>query len=353
MPFRVPSQKGEEELAGHRPRSSFIQTTYPLVLVAGLALLSGIHCDKGTDFERDPCLQLVSSTRLIREDWYGSYDLVFPVWSLDDRIFYIASEDVSLQRPRGSIWRANADGTNDTLWAAGNYSYLDLSPESDLLLAVGAAETYNDVRLSFWTPGDVFTLDIATSQATRITTTGDVLSAVFIADDRGLGIILFRYGWPEDNGFYRTSLDGKSMGLLYQTGNDVCFGFDVSPDGRLLVGGGRVFDLGTRQISRELEIEDWGFFPRYSPDGSEVAFSTSYDPNLLAQLYVKDLSTGDRRSLSLAVYNPHLANGRACDDLNFPYWSPDGTQIVFSATRSYGDPARRHAYEIWVANGLP
>ena len=64
-------------------------------------------------------------------------------------------------------------------------------------------------------------------------------------------------------------------------------------------------------------------FPRFSPDGSHIAFSANYDGNL--DVYVVPTLGGDPVRLTY-----HPMDDRVVD------WHPDGTRVLFASSRESG-----------------
>ena len=81
-------------------------------------------------------------------------------------------------------------------------------------------------------------------------------------------------------------------------------------------------------------------FPRFSPDGSRLAFTGNYDGN--SDIYVIPAMGGTPKRLT---YHPDT-------DLLFD-WTPDGTQLLFSSRRASGVRSLSQLYLVSVDGGFP
>ena len=89
--------------------------------------------------------------------------------------------------------------------------------------------------------------------------------------------------------------------------------------------GGAAFDLTSRLVvtGRDgagtplAEIASTGWYPRYSPDGTRVAFAAQHADG--ADVWVLDIERGTRTRLTSEGLNRF-----------FPVWSPDGSQLAFA-----------------------
>lgn len=79
----------------------------------------------------------------------------------------------------------------------------------------------------------------------------------------------------------------------------------------------------TIQATNSINPKGISEFPRWSPDGKEIAFMSNRDGNW--EIYVMNADGSNQRRLTNNVYN----------DL-FPTWSLDGKQIAFSSTATGG-----------------
>jgi len=130
-------------------------------------------------------------------------------------------------------------------------------------------------------------------------------------------------------GASRTIVDGGSW-----------YGVDWSPDGSRLVVAGQadvgpdnVIDSGLYLVNPDgssLSLlddrpETFDFFPRWSPDGTQIAFGRSRgydDVDTQMDVFIVDPATGDLTQLT----------DRGGFD-GFPAWSPDGSWIAFASDR--------------------
>jgi tricorn protease len=81
-------------------------------------------------------------------------------------------------------------------------------------------------------------------------------------------------------------------------------------------------------------------FPRFSPDGAEIAFSASYNGNV--DVYVMPVSGGIPRRLTFASVPDRMVD-----------WHPDGNRILFASRRESGMPGVSRFYLISKNGGFP
>ncbi len=81
-------------------------------------------------------------------------------------------------------------------------------------------------------------------------------------------------------------------------------------------------------------------FPRFSPDGEQIAFSGNYDGNV--DVYVVPTLGGEPRRLT-----HHPETDRLVD------WTPDGASLLFASPRESGSEAFNQLYRVSVSGGLP
>ena len=81
-------------------------------------------------------------------------------------------------------------------------------------------------------------------------------------------------------------------------------------------------------------------FPRFSPDGSKIAFSANYDGNM--DVYVVASGGGE-----LIRLTHHPMDDRVID------WTPDGKQVLFASSRESGRQRYNQFYVVPATGGMP
>ena len=81
-------------------------------------------------------------------------------------------------------------------------------------------------------------------------------------------------------------------------------------------------------------------FPRFSPDGTRIAYSASYDGNL--DVYVAPASGGEPKRLT---YHPMADRVIG--------WTPDGKRVLFASSRESGRQRYNQFYTVSLDGGLP
>ena len=109
--------------------------------------------------------------------------------------------------------------------------------------------------------------------------------------------------------------------------------FSISDNGRLVYlpnSGGIVSNLTSRLVlagrdgarTSVGDVDGWAWFPRFSPDGTRVAFTVSQSPlGMDANLWVLDVRRGAQRPLTFGG-----SNSRSF----YPVWSPDGARLAYA-----------------------
>lgn len=139
---------------------------------------------------------------------------------------------------------------------------------------------------------------------------------------------------------YETNLDGTEMKAL-TSGPAYHAECAYSPDGKQIVyasnetGSMNLYVMDAdgsnpRQLTHTQDVYNGG--PFFSPDGSKIVFRADRDRKDLLQLYLFDLKSGKERQLT----DNEAVNWA-------PYWHPDGDKIAFT-TSLHG----HHRYEIYL-----
>jgi imidazolonepropionase-like amidohydrolase/Tol biopolymer transport system component len=134
------------------------------------------------------------------------------------------------------------------------------------------------------------------------------------------------------------SLPGESREVAIDTREGTWMSLDVSPDGRRiafdLLGDIYSLPIDGGEATALHEGLSWSMQPRFSPDGSEIAFTS--DEGGADNIWLMDASGGNARQLTTETFRL----------LNNPTWSADGNYIAarkhFTTTRSLGTG------EIWL-----
>lgn len=122
--------------------------------------------------------------------------------------------------------------------------------------------------------------------------------------------------------------------LLRVPNVDSDWGFDISPDGTQVAfswnptGQWEIYlvPLNRRASPRQITTGPGAkFAPRWSPDGTRLAYVLDLDGSELFDIYVYDLATGEHTNLTPDT--PNAIQPSFC-------WSPDGSQIAFISDRS-------------------
>ena len=189
--------------------------------------------------------------------------------------------------------------------------------------------------------------------------------AVYVPNSNN--IIYYTYGsysdtnmYPMDAGYYLFDrATGQRTLLLHHITslgpNEIVNGFDISPDGtKLLIPScdyyrmPRIFEYDlTTHMSDTLQVpfntsnQRWLLWLRYNHDGSKILYS-SYPvgpANDSSEVGIIDRATLAKQVLTV---NPNTLYPWVCV---FPEWSPDDTQIVFTAgTLDYEPPGSVEIY---------
>ena len=92
-------------------------------------------------------------------------------------------------------------------------------------------------------------------------------------------------------------------------------------------------------------------FARFSPDGSQIAFTAQYDGD--EQVYVIPATGGEPRQLTWYPSNGPLPDRWGFDHIVYG-WSPDGKSVLFRSVREYwGSGSKARLYTVSTEGGLP
>ncbi|MEO0425484.1 MAG: S41 family peptidase, partial [Pseudomonadota bacterium] len=105
---------------------------------------------------------------------------------------------------------------------------------------------------------------------------------------------------------------------------------------------------GRAQARRLTSHPGLELYPRFSPDGSQVAFTGQYRGD--EQVYVIDVAGGEPKQLTYYPTQGPLPARWGTDHQVYD-WSPDGSKVLFRSVREdFNDP---RLYEVSVKGGLP
>jgi serine/threonine protein kinase/Tol biopolymer transport system component len=142
---------------------------------------------------------------------------------------------------------------------------------------------------------------------------------------------------------------GESIRLTRQEAPDL---FPVfSPDGSKIVfhshrDGRGIYETGTLG-GDERRIADWGSLPRFSPDGSTIAYVVTPALVTMGKLYLIGAKSGAPRP-----FQPAFSVSSVGPISSPPVWSPDGQYILFAGSRD-GEPNSAGWWIAPVAGGDP
>ena len=81
-------------------------------------------------------------------------------------------------------------------------------------------------------------------------------------------------------------------------------------------------------------------YPKFSPDGSEIAFTASYNGN--ADVFVMSAKGGIPTRVTYASYADRMVE-----------WYPDGTRLLIASRREAGTPRVNEFFSVDKKGGLP
>jgi serine/threonine protein kinase len=150
------------------------------------------------------------------------------------------------------------------------------------------------------------------------------------------------------NLYLRQLNGGQSQQLTDHEAGD--YMADISPDGTKIVfhsdrDGGGIYEIGLLG-GDEKWIADRGSFPRFSPDGSTIAYVVALMGT--GKLYLVDAKGGTTPK----PFQPVFSMAQVGPMHSPPVWSPDGRYILIDGSRD-GDPNSRDWWIAPVAGGDP
>lgn len=318
-----------------------VQQSILIILISfGLFLT---NCSKPTkpEFKRNPNLTFLTRAHDPIGD-EGFWECSFPVFSADgNKVYYIESrlEWWEFEGHKGDIWVIDGDGRNAKRVKEGDYVYLSISPDGKDL--VSSIRNYK-----YSSPGGTLVLiDLNTLEEYIVPmpdTDAFVFGAEFTTDQTKLiYYAVFGYDSPTPEGFYSFDLADSSTKLLFGEDWKEYFGFDVHGD-----------ELATYSQIRKLDgtagraLQMGGVWPEFSPDGKRLITITGIGAYIWGgdKMHMVDASTGE------LIGDLNVQTYELCTSA-FPYWSPDGTKIVF-ASKPWGGDNQRGNFELWILNNV-
>ncbi|MEO8352165.1 MAG: hypothetical protein ABI680_10585 [Chthoniobacteraceae bacterium] len=190
-------------------------------------------------------------------------------------------------------------------------SAADLSGYTLLVTSVRTSDT--DVFIADPTTGDMFNVTRAPKSEERY--------PCWSADGQRIAFISDRSGTPN---LYVTNADGTNVQRLVDSPS-VCYmpSWQKTPDGeRIIFGmhGDKPEMASIRPDGSDLQMLGEGHDPTISPDGRRICY-TGHPPEGGVTVYVMDWNGENKQ---------RVVPGTNKVGSTFPYWSPDGRQIVYS-----------------------
>ena len=249
-------------------------------------------------------------------------------WGLDDQII-IGTADGGLLRIPGGGGEPEVLTTAEDADLSESHRWPFIIPRREaVLFAIGSSG-------QFTTDAELAVLELESGAVTRLglagvsphyVSTGHV---VYAAEDGSLRAVPFDAG--------TLSVTGSPVPLVASipVKGGGAADFDVSDNGRLvyvptLTAAGQTSRLvvaGRDGAGTTLaDIEGLAYYPRFSPDGTRVAYAVAQAPgsNTEADLWVLDVERGTRTRLTSGGSNRRF----------YPVWSPDGARLAYSESAS-------------------
>ncbi|HKP28591.1 MAG TPA: hypothetical protein VJU15_04285, partial [Gemmatimonadales bacterium] len=133
---------------------------------------------------------------------------------------------------------------------------------------------------------------------------------------------------------------GPTHELKFEATQGTWMSLSMSPDGRSIIFDllGHIYELPVEggTAKRLTDGRSWNLFPRVSPDGRSIAFSS--DRSGQFEVWTMDRQGGSLRNVS-------AARDRSWDNLYRPAWSADG-QRIYAAGQGDGAPSQLIAFDL-------
>jgi WD40-like Beta Propeller Repeat len=282
-------------------------------------LFISLRCDWPLFFKRNSNLKL-----LLAKDGYSMFN---PAWSPDGKMIYYLMLNLSIYGGGyidgygGQLRAIDIDGSNDKLILDGTFGSLAISPSgSKLALTCGNISGGGDLIIVD-TSGNI--LDTLVGQQRK------VVDVEFNEKESAV------YYFVLNEGFFKMNMASLIEDTVFLLRSETRVDLDIWKDS-LLIFSNKLLDLlndSLRVIDPILLSSD----PQFSPFCAETIVSAQYD-----EFIITDLKNNKEKDLNALPYWASFA----C----FPYWSPDGEKIVFSASKMRtGDlPSRPTYFELWI-----
>ncbi|MBS4014871.1 MAG: PD40 domain-containing protein, partial [Candidatus Latescibacteria bacterium] len=287
------------------------KTILLICILVLIVILMNLGCDWPIFFRRNSNLKL-----LISKEGYSAFN---PVWTPDgNKIYYLmVQQEGYIESYGGQLRVINIDGSNDRLVLDGTFGSLAITQDcSKLSLTCGNIKEGGSLILTD-TLGNIL----------------DTLSAypqkVCDVEFNRTGNTAYYFAYNE--GFFKVNFETGMADTVLPW--DIINGFDVWDDS-LIIFGGKLYNLINRNITDYFHLRIYQH-AQFLPFSANQIISATRD-----KAYISNLELEKYEELDVCPYwNSYIS---------FPYWSPDGEKIVFSASKMKGDPNRPTNHELWI-----